>query len=68
MTIFTFLLAQLTEPPGFDEGRPYAMEGVNRKNFVTTQYAKLAIGKSTRTVPFIACSTAKFTEVCNASR
>ncbi|KAI4169955.1 MAG: hypothetical protein LQ343_005337 [Gyalolechia ehrenbergii] len=47
----------------FDEGRPYAMEGVNGKNFVTTQYAKLAIGKSTRTIPFIACSTAKFTEV-----
>lgn len=43
------------------------MEGVNGKNFVTTQYAKLAIGKSTRTIPFIACSTAKFTEVCEAS-
>lgn len=39
------------------------MEGVNRKNFITTQYAKLAIGKSTRVMPFITCSTAKFTEV-----
>ena len=39
------------------------MEGVNHKNFVTTQYAKVTIGKSERTVPFIACSTAKFTEV-----
>ncbi|CAO1603049.1 RNA polymerase-associated protein rtf1, variant 2 [Xanthoria calcicola] len=48
---------------GFAEGRPYAMEGVNHKNFVTTQYAKVTIGKSERTVPFIACSTAKFTEV-----
>ncbi|KAL8956777.1 MAG: hypothetical protein Q9193_005789 [Seirophora villosa] len=48
---------------GFEEGRPYAMEGVNRKNFITTQYAKLAIGKSTRVMPFITCSTAKFTEL-----
>ncbi|KAI4256880.1 MAG: hypothetical protein L6R42_005968 [Xanthoria sp. 1 TBL-2021] len=48
---------------GFAEGRPYAMEGVNHKNFVTTQYAKVTIGKSERTVPFIACSTAKITEV-----
>ncbi|KAL8725556.1 MAG: hypothetical protein Q9166_007279 [cf. Caloplaca sp. 2 TL-2023] len=48
---------------GFSEGRPYAMEGVNHKNFVTTQYAKVTIGKSDRTVPFIACSNAKFTEV-----
>ncbi|KAL8895986.1 MAG: hypothetical protein Q9192_003328 [Flavoplaca navasiana] len=48
---------------GFAEGRPYAMEGVNHKNFVTTQYAKVTIGKSERTVPFIACSTAKFTEI-----
>ncbi|KAL8916663.1 MAG: hypothetical protein Q9172_006203 [Xanthocarpia lactea] len=48
---------------GFAEGRPYAMEGVNHKNFVTTQYAKVTIGKSERTVPFIACSTAKFTEL-----
>ncbi|KAL9598872.1 MAG: hypothetical protein Q9219_004212 [cf. Caloplaca sp. 3 TL-2023] len=48
---------------GFDEGRPYAMEGVNNKNFVTTQYAKLSIGKSSRKIPFIICSSAKFTEV-----
>ncbi|KAL8946309.1 MAG: hypothetical protein Q9222_007275 [Ikaeria aurantiellina] len=48
---------------GFDSGRPYAMEGTNHKNFVTTQYAKVSIGKSERTVPFIACSTAKFTEI-----
>ncbi|KAL8828348.1 MAG: hypothetical protein Q9170_006641 [Blastenia crenularia] len=46
----------------FEDGRPYAMEGVNHKNFVTTQYAKLAIGKSTRVMPFLACSTSKFTE------
>ncbi|KAL8689954.1 MAG: hypothetical protein Q9224_004522 [Gallowayella concinna] len=48
---------------GFAEGRPYAMEGINHKNFATTQYAKVTIGKSERTVPFIACSTAKFTEL-----
>lgn len=39
------------------------MEGINHINFVTTQYAKLAIGKSEKTIPFIACSTARFTEV-----
>lgn len=44
------------------------MEGVNHKNFVTTQYAKVTIGKSERTVPFIACSTAKFTEVPQLSQ
>ncbi|KAI4121508.1 MAG: hypothetical protein LQ338_006328 [Usnochroma carphineum] len=47
----------------FEEGRPYAMEGPNHKNFVTTQYAKLAIGKSTRVMPFITCSNAKLTEL-----
>lgn len=41
------------------------MEGPNHKNFVTTQYAKLAIGKSTRVMPFITCSNAKLTEVRN---
>ncbi|KAL8898404.1 MAG: hypothetical protein Q9207_006715 [Kuettlingeria erythrocarpa] len=48
---------------GFEKDRPYAMEGVNHKNFTTDQYLKLAIGKSTRKMPFITCSTAKFTEV-----
>ncbi|KAL8699174.1 MAG: hypothetical protein Q9201_006151 [Fulgogasparrea decipioides] len=48
---------------GFTSDRPYAMEGANHKNFVTTQYAQLAIGKSEKTIPFIACSTGKFTEV-----
>ncbi|KAI4285637.1 MAG: hypothetical protein L6R35_004620 [Caloplaca aegaea] len=55
-----YRMAKIT---GFEEGRPYAMEGVNRKNFITTQYAKLVIGKSTRVMPFITCSTSKFTEV-----
>lgn len=55
----------LTLMQGFEDGRPYAMEGPNRKNFITTQYAKIGIGKSTRVYPFITCSNAKFTEVCD---
>ncbi|KAL8645063.1 MAG: hypothetical protein Q9210_006919 [Variospora velana] len=55
-----YRMAKIT---GFEEGRPYAMEGVNRKNFITTQYAKLVIGKSTRVMPFITCSTSNFTEL-----
>ena len=44
------------------------MEGSNGKSFSTSQYAHVTIGNSTRTVPFIACSTARFTEVCGASQ
>lgn len=48
---------------GFSEGRPYAMEGPNGKPFTTNQYAKVAIGKSEKEMPFIACSNSKFTTV-----
>ncbi|KAL8687790.1 MAG: hypothetical protein Q9218_006137 [Villophora microphyllina] len=56
------MLYRMARIAGFEEGKPYAMEGMNHKMFPTTQYARLAIGKSERVLPFIACSTAKFTE------
>ena len=40
------------------------MEGTNGKPFTTNQYALIAIGKSDKQWPFIACSNAKFTMVC----
>ena len=40
------------------------MEGPNGKPFTTNQYALIAIGKSDKQWPFIACSNAKFTMVC----
>ena len=39
------------------------MDGVNGKAFVTTQYALVAVGKSEKPWPFLACSNSKFTEV-----
>lgn len=48
---------------GFAEGKPYAMEAPNGRNFITTQYAVLAHGKSEREFPFIACSDSSITEV-----
>ncbi|KAK2747941.1 hypothetical protein FQN57_001532 [Myotisia sp. PD_48] len=47
----------------FIEGRPYAIEGPNGRNFVTTQYALLAHGKAEKEFPFIACSDSPFTEL-----
>ncbi|KAK2808148.1 hypothetical protein FQN49_008739, partial [Arthroderma sp. PD_2] len=46
----------------FVEGRPYAIEGPNGRNFVTTQYCRLAHGKAEKEFPFIACSDSPFTE------
>ena len=48
---------------GFTEGKPYALEGINGKPFVTNQYALVAYGKSERPWPFLACSNSPFTEV-----
>lgn len=47
----------------FTEGKPYAMEGPNGKPFVTNQYALVAVGKSEKEWPFLACSNSKFTDV-----
>ncbi|KAM5436995.1 RNA polymerase-associated protein rtf1 [Microsporum ferrugineum] len=46
----------------FTEGRPYAIEGPNGRNFITTQYCRLAHGKAEKDFPFIACSDSPFTE------
>ena len=48
--------------PGFASGKPYQMEGVNGKPFVTDQYAVVAHGKAEKEWPFIACSDSSFTE------
>ncbi|KAI5290744.1 hypothetical protein KEM54_000578 [Ascosphaera aggregata] len=53
---------RLTQIKGFREGKPYAMEGMNKRNFVTNQYALLAHGKAVKEFPFIACSDSPFTE------
>ncbi|EOO03478.1 putative rna polymerase 2 transcription elongation factor protein [Phaeoacremonium minimum UCRPA7] len=47
---------------GFNTGRPYAMEDLRGKQFVTDQYVKAAHGKAVRDWPFIACSDRPFTE------
>ena len=52
---------------GFTEGKPYAMDGVNGKPFTTNQYALVAVGKSEKEWPFIACSNSKFTVVSFSS-
>jgi len=48
--------------PGFTSGKPYQMEGLNGKPFVTDQYAVVAHGKAEKEWPFIACSDSSFTE------
>ena len=53
---------------GISEGRPYAIEGPNGKNFVTSQYVMTAIGNTKGEYPFIFCSSSKFTEVRGISR
>lgn len=39
------------------------MEAANGKPFSTNQYALVAVGKSQKEWPFLACSNSKFTEV-----
>ncbi|KAL8831582.1 MAG: hypothetical protein Q9191_000791 [Dirinaria sp. TL-2023a] len=53
-----YRVAQIT---GFNEGKHYAIESANGKAFPTNQYATVAIGKSQKDMPFIACSNQKFT-------
>ncbi|KAJ5918212.1 hypothetical protein N7454_010587 [Penicillium verhagenii] len=47
---------------GFNQGKPYAIEGSNGRPFITDQYAKLAHGKAVREFPFIACSDSAITD------
>jgi len=63
-TLFDISIPTADQGSGFTEGKPYAMEGVNGKPFVTNQYAMVAVGKAEKEWPFIACSNSKFTEVC----
>ncbi|KAI1921734.1 RNA polymerase-associated protein rtf1 [Ophidiomyces ophidiicola] len=47
---------------GFADGKPYAIEGLNGRKFVTRQYVILEHGNSKKDFPFIFCSDAPFTE------
>lgn len=48
--------------PGFNEGKPYAMDKENGKPFITTQYVRASHGKAERDWPFIYCSDSGFTD------
>jgi RNA polymerase-associated protein RTF1 len=61
MTIITCIQTLLTFS-GFTSGKPYQMEGLNGKPFVTDQYAVVAHGKAEKEWPFIACSDSGFTD------
>lgn len=47
---------------GFQQGRPYAMEGPNRKQMLVDKYILAAHGKATKPWSFLECSNSKFTE------
>ena len=47
---------------GFQEGRPYAIEGPNRKQMLINKYILAAHGKATKQWSFLECSNSKFTE------
>jgi len=47
---------------GFQEGRPYAIEGPNRKQMLVNKYIVAAYGKATKPWSFLECSNSKFTE------
>ncbi|KAJ9619927.1 RNA polymerase-associated protein rtf1 [Taxawa tesnikishii (nom. ined.)] len=47
---------------GFQEGKPYHMEGQNRKVITTDQYLLVSQGKAERSWPFVTCSNEKITE------
>ncbi|KAI4720407.1 hypothetical protein E4T48_03354 [Aureobasidium sp. EXF-10727] len=53
---------RMAQIKSFASGKPYQMEGVNGKPFVTDQYAVVAHGKAEKEWPFIACSDSSFTE------
>ncbi|KAH0564901.1 hypothetical protein GP486_001717 [Trichoglossum hirsutum] len=53
---------RLAQIKGFSKGRPYAMTGANKSNFVTDQYAVCSHGKATKDWPFIACSNGDITD------
>ncbi|KAK5102033.1 RNA polymerase-associated protein rtf1 [Lithohypha guttulata] len=47
---------------GFQEGRPYAIEGPNHKAFLTNKYIIAAHGKATKPWSFLECSNSRFTD------
>lgn len=47
---------------GFQEGRPYAIEGPNHKTFVVNKYIIAAHGKATKPWSFLECSNSRFTD------
>ncbi|KAI9813269.1 MAG: hypothetical protein M1827_004211 [Pycnora praestabilis] len=53
---------RMAQIKGFMEGKPYAMESLNGKHFITNQYALVALGKSEKEWPLLACSDSRFTE------
>ncbi|KAH0292932.1 hypothetical protein M436DRAFT_60324 [Aureobasidium namibiae CBS 147.97] len=53
---------RMAQIKSFTSGKPYQMEGLNGKPFVTDQYAVVAHGKAEKEWPFIACSDSSFTE------
>ena len=44
------------------EDTPYAIQGSNGKNFVTTQHVRCTVGKLEKIFPFIHCSMTRFNE------
>ncbi|KAI5292876.1 hypothetical protein KEM52_005998 [Ascosphaera acerosa] len=53
---------RLAQIKAIREGKPYAMEGINGRTFITDQYALVAHGKAEKEFPFIFCSDSPFTE------
>lgn len=47
---------------GFQEGRPYAIEGPNHKTFIVNKYIIAAHGKATKAWSFLECSNSRFTD------
>lgn len=47
---------------GFQEGRPYAIEGPNNKSFIVNKYIIAAHGKATKPWSFLECSNSRFTD------
>ena len=47
---------------GFTEGRPYAVEGPNRKQVLVNKYIVAAHGKAERNWSFLECSNGKFSD------
>lgn len=47
---------------GFQDGRPYAIEGPNHKNILVNKYIVAAHGKATRPWSLLECSNSRFTD------